>query len=115
MTKILGREPVLWLAAVNALVALGVGFGLDVSTEQQALLQAAVTALLALVARGQVTPTVTADERVEVAHRLAQLPPADDVPTTGSPEGGQSVLVVALIAAAVCLLMLLAFDVVHIG
>lgn len=114
-SKILGREPVLWLAAVNALVAVAVGFGLDLSTEQQALLQAAVTAVLALVARGQVTPTVTAAERVDMAYRLGGLPPADDIPTTGSPEGGQSVLVVALISAAVTLVLLLAFDLIHIG
>lgn len=100
--KILGREPVLWLAAANAVVALAVGFGLSLSSEQQALVQTAVTAVLALVARGHVTPTSTADERVDMAHRLR-----------GDP--GQSVLVVALISAAVTLVLLLALDVVHIG
>lgn len=90
-SKILGREPVLWLAAINAVVALAIGFGLDISTENQALIQTAVTAVLALVARGQVTPVASNDDR------------------------GQSALVTALIAAAVCLVLLLAFDLIHIG
>ena len=47
-------EPVAILAAVNALIALGVGFGLNLSTEQQALILAAVSALIGLFARSQV-------------------------------------------------------------
>ncbi len=50
-----GREPALILAAVNALLALAVGFGLDVTGEQQALIHAAVSALLGLVTRSRVT------------------------------------------------------------
>lgn len=85
---IFGREPVAVVAAVNALMALGVGFGLDVSNEQQALIQGAATAVLALIARRSVTPNQTAEEHTDTAVRLAQLgrfPPYDDIPTTGSP------------------------------
>ena len=70
---ILGREPVAIVAAVNALVAVLVGFGLDVSNEQQALIQTAVTAVLAVVARQAVTPTVTVDEHIDTAVRLSRL------------------------------------------
>lgn len=81
---IFGREPVAILAAVNALVALAVGFGLDLTSEQQALVHGAVSALLALIARQAVTPNVTVDEGLDMAHRLAALP-NDPEPTTGAP------------------------------
>ena len=80
---ILGREPVVILAAVNAALALGVGFGMDLTGEQQALIGAAVSAVLALVARSQVVPNATA---VRLTRMGVVLPPADDVPTTGSPD-----------------------------
>jgi hypothetical protein len=53
---IFGREPVLVLAAVQALVALAVGFGLPLSAEQVALIVAATAAVLGFIARQQVTP-----------------------------------------------------------
>lgn len=86
---IFGREPVVILAAVNAFVALAVGFGLDMTGEQQALIGAAVSAVLALIARQSVVPNVTVEEHVETAAALAiagRLPPYDDIPATGSPE-----------------------------
>lgn len=86
---IFGREPVAILAAVNAALALGVGFGLNVTSEQQALIGAAVSAVLALIARKAVTPNETAEEHIDTAARLAlmgRLPPYDDIPATGSPE-----------------------------
>jgi hypothetical protein len=104
-SKILGREPVLWLAALNAVVALAVGFGLELTTERQALIQAALTAVLALVARGQVTPVVTADENIEMVRRLAKLPPADDIPSTGSPEAGQSAVQALLIVFLILVIL----------
>ena len=55
--------------AIEAILALAVGFGLNLSTEQLALIMAAVTAVLALVVRSQVTPN-------------AKVPPAD--PGTGA-------------------------------
>jgi hypothetical protein len=51
------REPALWIGVISALIALGVGFGLKVTTEQVGLIMAAVTVVLAFVTRSQVTPT----------------------------------------------------------
>ncbi len=83
---IFGREPVTILAAVNAALALGVGFGLDVTGEQQALIATAVSAVIALIARKAVTPNATVEENVVTAVRVARaLPPFDDIPATGSP------------------------------
>jgi len=44
MPKIFGREPAVILALVAALVKLGAAFGLDVSTDQQALINAVAAA-----------------------------------------------------------------------
>lgn len=54
-------EPALVLGAVNALVALGVGFGLHVTPAQVGLINAAVAALVALGVRARVTPVVPAN------------------------------------------------------
>jgi hypothetical protein len=59
MNTFLGREPALIIGAVNALIALGVGFGLDVTPEQVGLLNAAVAAVLAVLVRHHVTPAST--------------------------------------------------------
>ena len=52
-----GREPALIIGVVQAIVALAVGFGLDVTEEQVGLILAATAAVLAFVTRSQVTPT----------------------------------------------------------
>lgn len=57
----LSTEPVAIVAALEALLALAIGFGLDVTAEQMALIVAATTAVLALFVRSQVTPTVKVD------------------------------------------------------
>ena len=56
MTKLWGREPALILAAIQAAVALAVGFGLPVTPEQVALIVAFSAAALGVVVRSQVTP-----------------------------------------------------------
>ncbi len=56
LSTIWGREPALILAAANALLALAVGFGLPVTTEQAALVMAAVSAVVGVITRSQVTP-----------------------------------------------------------
>lgn len=53
---ILGREPVLILGLVQAAIALAVGFGLNWSGAQVALVIAFTATLLAVVARSKVTP-----------------------------------------------------------
>lgn len=52
-----GREPAVILSLVSALIAVGVGFGLDVTPEQVGLIMAAVSAVIGFVTRSQVTPT----------------------------------------------------------
>jgi hypothetical protein len=51
-----GREPALILAFLHAVVALAIGFGVDITTEQFALIEAALAAFLGLVVRSQVAP-----------------------------------------------------------
>lgn len=60
-----GREPALILGLVQSLLALAVGFGLNISTEQMALILAAVAAVLSVVVRSQVTPVAGVGREVE--------------------------------------------------
>lgn len=52
------NEPVLVLGAVQTAIALGVSFGLHLSTEQTGAILAFVAAVIALITRTQVTPTL---------------------------------------------------------
>lgn len=56
MSSLWGREPALILGAVQAVLALVVAFGLDLSVEQTGAILAASAAVLAVVTRSQVTP-----------------------------------------------------------
>jgi hypothetical protein len=56
MSNLWGREPALIVAALGALIALAVSFGLNLSTEQVGAIMAAVSALLGVVTRSRVTP-----------------------------------------------------------
>ena len=53
---IFGREPAAIAAFIEALIALGVGFGLKLSGEQVALIMTALTLGLGIVVRQSVTP-----------------------------------------------------------
>lgn len=53
----LKNEPVLVLGTVQALIALVVAFGLQLSGDQVATIVAFTAAVLSLIARTQVTPT----------------------------------------------------------
>jgi uncharacterized membrane protein len=53
---ILNREPALVLAAIAAIVSLAIGFGVDVTTEQLALINAAAAAVVGLIVRSKVEP-----------------------------------------------------------
>ncbi|CAN5749285.1 hypothetical protein BH23CHL7_BH23CHL7_17180 [soil metagenome] len=57
MNTIFGREPVMILAVIQAAIALAVGFGLNWSGDQVALVTAFSAAVLGLIARQQVSPT----------------------------------------------------------
>lgn len=52
------REPVLWLAAVQAAIGFVTAFGLDLSGDQTAAIMGASAALLGLIARRRVSPIV---------------------------------------------------------
>ena len=56
MTNLWNREPALITGAIGAALALAVSFGLPVSTEQVGFILAAVSALLAVLVRSQVSP-----------------------------------------------------------
>ena len=53
---IFNREPALILAAVQAVLAVAIGFGVDITTEQLALILAATAAVLGVITRSKVTP-----------------------------------------------------------
>lgn len=50
------REPAIIVGVVQAIIALALAFGFDLSTEQVGAILAVVAAVLALVTRSQVTP-----------------------------------------------------------
>ena len=61
-TTIWGREPVMYMAVLQAAIALAVGFGLDWSGDQVALVTAFAAAMLGFVARSRVTPVGKRDD-----------------------------------------------------
>ena len=56
MNDLFGREPVLWLSFLRALVVLGTAFGLNLTPEQIAAVYLVMELALSLVARQRVTP-----------------------------------------------------------
>jgi hypothetical protein len=54
--KILDREPVLFLAVVQAIVTLVTAFGLNLDGQQVAAINLVTIAILSLIARARVTP-----------------------------------------------------------
>lgn len=56
MGSIFGREPALILAAIQAALALAVGFGLNLSAEQITLILAFSAAVFGVITRQNVTP-----------------------------------------------------------
>lgn len=75
----LGREPALILGAINAVLAVAVGFGLPVTPFQVGLINAAVAAILAVVARQQVIPKETANAQIQTAIRMPSTADVKDV------------------------------------
>jgi hypothetical protein len=53
----MNREPALIIGAAMAVLAVAAGFGLDIDSEQMALIAAALVAIGAVFTRSQVTPT----------------------------------------------------------
>ena len=90
-------ERLLWTVVAAFLGGLSVGGVLDISTTDAALAAAATAGVnfVLLIAR----------------QRLDVLPePGDGLPGLPTDDEGQSVLVVAAVAACVCLILLFAFD-----
>jgi hypothetical protein len=54
------KEPVVISAAIRAILACAIGFGLELSTEQMGLVILAVESVLMLITRSQTTPFVSA-------------------------------------------------------
>lgn len=54
--KILNREPVLFLAALHAVVTAAVVFGWSLSVKQVGAIDIAAAAILSVIARANVTP-----------------------------------------------------------
>lgn len=57
MGTLWGREPALIVGAVQAVLALAVAFGVDLTPQQVGMILAATAAVLAVVTRQRVTPT----------------------------------------------------------
>lgn len=53
---IFNREPALFLGAIHAIIALAIGFGLNITIEQFALIEVAVAAVVSFIVRSRVTP-----------------------------------------------------------
>ena len=68
MGTIWGREPALILAAVQAAIALAVGFGLSWTAEQVSLVLAFTAAVLGVIARRAVTSPATLAAQYEPRH-----------------------------------------------
>jgi hypothetical protein len=58
MGTILGREPVLVMVAVQALIGVGIAFGLSLSADQVTAVMAGSAAVLGLIVRQRVSPTI---------------------------------------------------------
>lgn len=65
MNERIRREPALVVGLVQAILALVVAFGLDLSGEQTAAILAVTAAVLAFVVRSQVTPTQGPTHRLD--------------------------------------------------
>jgi hypothetical protein len=63
VTGMFGREPAVWIGAINAILALAVGFGLPLTSTKVGLINATVAALLGLYTRSQVSPTAAQPAR----------------------------------------------------
>ena len=53
---VFGREPALFLGMIAAILAVAMGFGLDISAEQLGLIMAGVVAVVSFCVRQSVTP-----------------------------------------------------------
>ena len=75
---IFGREPALILGLIQAVIAVAVGFGLNVSPEQVGLIMALSAAVAAVIVRQNVYTSETVQKmQVDLANKLAPPEPVD--------------------------------------
>ena len=70
------REPVVWIAAVHAILAVVAGFGIKITVEQMALVETALTTISALIIRQNVyAPTDANGAPVMIAGKPVPVNP----------------------------------------
>lgn len=74
-----GREPALWIGLINAILALGVGFGLNLTPTKVGLINSVVAAILALVTRSQVRSEPAVNDLIQTAVSLPSNTPVEVV------------------------------------
>jgi hypothetical protein len=84
-----GREPALIIGAIQAIVALGIGFGLHVTPEQFGLIMAAVTALLAVLTRSQTVSNPQSDALIKTAVEMPTNTPVEVVKSVQAEKDAQ--------------------------
>jgi hypothetical protein len=72
LSNLWGRQPVLVLSFVQAVLALIMGFGVHLTGEQVALVMAFMVSLLGLLTQTQVIPVATLPDHVAAAVVIAQ-------------------------------------------
>lgn len=75
----LSKEPALILGAVNAVLALAVGFGLPVSPAQVGLINAAAAAILAVIIRQNSVAIPVANKQIEIAKVSSPDTPTEQI------------------------------------
>ncbi len=96
MPKILGREPALWLALVAVLVKAAAAFGLDVSVDQQAVVNAVAAAVV-----GLIVAFIVHDGAVAAVIGLAQAVLALAVGFGAHLDADRQAILMSLVAVAV--------------
>lgn len=72
MKSLWNAEPTMVLAVISAGISLGVGFGLNISTQQMGLIMAFAAAVLGLVNRSQVTSPTALQQMTPATLATAQ-------------------------------------------
>ena len=73
LSTLYGRQPVMVLAAIQASLAMLMGFGLHLTGDQVALVMAFFAAVLGLLAQTQVTPMATLPDHIAAAVTIANF------------------------------------------
>jgi hypothetical protein len=74
MNKFWNREPAMFMATIQAAIALGISFGLDLTGDQVGAIMAFSAAVLGLVTRSQVFPAAKTVQMTEEAAATGKVP-----------------------------------------